>query len=362
MPDTQGNNGPPISPPSSTQHPPQLDNGQAPRAEPRNQGTLADIAHQGSLVDIATLVFLILGGVILAIILVILGKRSFGTGPERLIPLGTGAVLAAVVAMFMRRVAVGRRKRELRQWLLESPELPSAERVKRLVESLCVLNPYTWFADAVRLLAAEQPDGTTIRIAPPAQLTKIDPILVHFEPQRFDELAAAGDQIGPPPTPDALPDKQSTMAPRGIRRNIILKGGWLIVAVYLFNWAMAVFDAILRRSVTLPLVGWSAGLVFILLIPVGGLGLAEKQWLAVPGGIIFRKSAWLKRRWTVHVFDRRASVLLAYRMRTRAWFLIVGDASACERTLCTKHDLEAALRAWLSPLPPPKPVQLTDFQ
>ena len=40
--------------------------------------------------------------------------------------------------------------------------------------------------------------------------------------------------------------------------------------------------------------------------------ITGRQWLGVPGGIVVRKGTWLKRRWSLRLFDRRESILVVY--------------------------------------------------
>ena len=82
----------------------------------------------------------------------------------------------------------------------------------------------------------------------------------------------------------------------------------------------------------------------------------------VPAGIVLRKGKWLKRRWALHLFDRRESILLMYKLYRRQWVLVVADREACESVMGTKQELEAVLRAWLSPLAPPTLEQLSDLR
>jgi TM2 domain-containing membrane protein YozV len=116
------------------------------------------------------------------------------------------------------------------------------------------------------------------------------------------------------------------------------------------------------QAFTPQLIIWSAILLLLALVGAHVQWLVDTQWLAVPGGLILRKGTWRKRNWAIHLFDRREAVLMTYKHTYRKWALVVADASACETLIGTKQELDAALAAWLSPLRPPKPEQLRDWE
>jgi hypothetical protein len=106
---------------------------------------------------------------------------------------------------------------------------------------------------------------------------------------------------------------------------------------------------------------WTLVLLVFILFPVGSSWLGGRQWLAVPGALLVRKSAWLRRGWTSHVFERGKSVLVLYKLYRRQWALVAADGEACESTIGTRAEMECVLAAWLSPVSPPTAKELADW-
>jgi hypothetical protein len=270
-------------------------------------------------------------------------------------------ICAVLIGALVRRKTVIRR---LRGALAASACSPIESRIRDVLPLLRFLYPHKVVQAAVAALNAEGQTGLIIRVAPAGQARRIEPIDVTFEPRFFDEFSDVGSS-GASSGRSALgggEEKEGTRVPRGIRRNVLMKGGWILFGLLFINWLFVVGDALTKHTVTVHLVTWSVILVLFLFIPVRGGWLTAAQWLAVPGGLLVRKSSWRERRWRVHVFDRRASVLMMYRLFRQQWALAVADKDACETTVGTREELEAALAAWLCPLPPPKPEHLSDWE
>lgn len=223
-----------------------------------------------------------------------------------------------------------------------------------------------------RGLALRGAGGATLRIAA-APAGPIEPLVVPFEPQPLDEtlsgLMRAGggdDPPGPggaasPPASRARP--LAGVVPAGLHRNIILKGGWVLVIIFAVNWALAALDAWRHRRWLHPtFVLWSLGLAAMIFIPVGARLTSSRQWFLVPGGLLLRSAGWRQRGWTLHVFERSRSVLCLCRSRrNQGWAVSVSDGRESGTTLATPYECEFLLRAWLSPLPPPPLEKLGDL-
>jgi hypothetical protein len=88
----------------------------------------------------------------------------------------------------------------------------------------------------------------------------------------------------------------------------------------------------------------------------------SQQCLAVPAGLVVRKAGSHRRSWELHLFTRASSVFCFVQTAARTGCLILADAHACEAFPITEKELEFALRAWFSPLPPPLAAELTDLE
>lgn len=342
-----------------------------PAPEANDQPAITDVVFDRNMLDTPLMVMTsIVAGIVLLVLAILFKNLTLPLG----VKYTTVAAAAAGAGALVWAGLLSLRKRgssRVRRALASSVDTDLASRIKGVLSITCSLCPQRLVKETVKTLAAEGRLGTTIRIAPRGQVTPIDAISVPFEPRQLTEVAevqsagswqtdthsdadgAAGSHLAGNTSPAAVPC--------GLRRSFILKGGWILFAIWIINWLIAVFDSFRRRRVTIHLICWTLSLLVFLLIPVGSNWLASKQWLAVPGGIVMRKGAWLKRRWGIHLFDRRRSVLLMYKLHRRQWALVVADADACESTIGTKPELEATLRAWLSPLSPPKPEQLSEL-
>jgi hypothetical protein len=84
-----------------------------------------------------------------------------------------------------------------------------------------------------------------------------------------------------------------------------------------------------------------------------------EEWYIVPGAVVVRSSAWNSSKWQLHLLARADSVLVYWRD-----LRLVAIADTRGRSF-TRHatpvEAETAIRAWLSPLPPPKLEQLSDL-
>jgi hypothetical protein len=190
------------------------------------------------------------------------------------------------------------------------------------------------------------------RVNPP---TAIEPIVVPFEALELDETDRRFNEL----RTMASPVDEKTLGP--IRRNVLLKGGWLVVIAFGFNCVVQAIDAVLRWRITPMLVYWTAFFLITLLIPVGTRPWMTKQFLAVPGGLIYRRSSGFRRNWTLHLFGPADSLICVLPVRRNQWGIAVADANEAASAVCTKAEAELALQAWLSPLEPPRVEELTDL-
>jgi hypothetical protein len=329
--------------------------GREPTAE--SGAGLIDVAQEGHLGSGAGFILAaVAAGVIVAVVLVAArGVPLFGQNQTLagfvLFAAGFGAAAVAI------RVATRFKRGRLRGALEERQGENLAGRVEKVLPHLRGLHAGKLLGELARSLVSQGAAGSTVRIGPAKQASEIVPITVEFEPRSFDRLAdldaaaEAEDGIG-----------RRAGLPRGVVRNVLLKGGWVLVAIFGFNWIMSAIEAYGRKRVTTNLMISSVALAAVLLLPVGsGWLLSDKQWWAVPGGLVFRKGAKRGRGWDVHLFRPAESVLVMARTARHGWALVVADRERCESAFGVRGELEYALGAWLSPLEPPSEERLSDL-
>ncbi len=87
-----------------------------------------------------------------------------------------------------------------------------------------------------------------------------------------------------------------------------------------------------------------------------------REVLAVPGGLVFRSATPASRSWKVRLCTPRESNLCLINQPGRQWLLIAADGQHSYRRVVVESDAVAAYQAWISPLPPPPPEQLSDLE
>lgn len=229
-------------------------------------------------------------------------------------------------------------------------------RRSKYIQSMAALHSF------VELLASRDHRSTVIRICQPANAGEIRPLLVPFEPQPLDETDRTFQDIIAGED-DAAEQRSKLEDPtmNKIKRNIHLKGGWLITAIFGVNVAIHGWFAYQAGRVTPEFALWSTVFFVTLFAPVGSALSSPRQMLAVPGGLLYRRACRKTGKWEVHLFDRRKSVLCAYQAGKRQWVIAVADGERRETVFGTRREIEFALRAWLSPLEPPDRDRLDDL-
>ena len=143
------------------------------------------------------------------------------------------------------------------------------------------------------------------------------------------------------------------------RQRVILVAAWvlfmavaLILSVY---WALR--DMLVGKVPEMFLALWPMTAYLI------GLWLWRLwhpvEWYIVPGAVLVRSSAWNSSKWQLHLLSRADSVLVYWHdLRLLAIADTMGRSFARP---ATPIESETAIRAWLSPLPPPTLEQLSDL-
>ncbi|MBU0718166.1 MAG: hypothetical protein KJ749_07965 [Planctomycetes bacterium] len=284
------------------------------------------------------------------------------------------AVLLGLVSLV---VILGRQVRgreHLREVLSEGGEVDFAELVRygtKLHGSFGIIG----FLEAtVCALSRHGHAGVTIRNAVlPHQAPQIDPIPVNFEARPLDEadesLVAFEEAV------DALRDEGLPLAPvperaeaaspitRRTRRNIALGGGYFNIFMFAGLAALGLRTLWATGRVTGLLVIAAAALVMQLFVARGAQSFFRRaEWFVIPGGVLVRGTRKRAGGSSLHVYDRRKSVLIVHRLRGSVWMALVADDKCHHRSTMTQHEATLLLRAWLSPVPPPPVEQLTDLR
>lgn len=105
-------------------------------------------------------------------------------------------------------------------------------------------------------------------------------------------------------------------------------------------------------------IGLAAGAPIALLAAVVA-SWRQERWFVVPGAILVRRSSWWSQRSEISMFQREKSVLMHWLDANQ---LAIGSADGrMSSTAATARMAELAIRAWLSPLPPPAIERLSDL-
>ncbi len=222
-------------------------------------------------------------------------------------------------------------------------------------------------ARLARVLAANNRLGQALRLCPTKSATPLKPFDIVFDPQPLDQTgetfrhleATGGDE--PDDAVNASAEKiadDSTWLK--IKRNVALRGGWIMAGIFLFNVVLNAWLSILQDRIRPILLLWIA---FFLLTLFGATGAtrSRKQWFAVPGGLIVRKAGLRDRRWKVHLLEPANSILVVFQAGRRQWIACAATGDFFDRVVMTKREADFLLRAWLSPLSPPPVEKLTDL-
>ena len=220
----------------------------------------------------------------------------------------------------------------------------------------------------VRRLFAEGYAGKTFRAHPGTAHSAVEPIDVPFEPRLLvagrrrvpvaSIMSNATDCPWTSTTGDQLSTHEARFTKRLFRSNIVL----LIAAGMML---LILFVESLQAGAFRP--DWSLGNVLVLvafaIIAWTRISIySSAQFLAIPGGLVYRTSTWWRRDWQMHVFNRRSSVWLAAKSRHGFWDVNVADADTHAKFVVLDGEFGFALRAWLSPLEPPAVEVLSDLE
>lgn len=272
-------------------------------------------------------------------------------------PLFVGAFVSLGVVLFLvpRWIVLPRTRQRTRRVVGAAGDVPLEKRVTNLLPRIRGHFVDDALQEMIRQLVEDDRRNLTFSIETPETIERIEPLTVPFEARRLEDVASNPDD----PTREFVPPGADLS--RMLLRNVLLKGGWLLLVIFTVNFALAALDAWWRGSVTIALGAWGLGIAALLFLPVRSSTASGEQWLVVPGGLIWRKTRMWSAEWNVHVFDRRNSVLLVGRWSGKKWVLMVCDGEESGQAIGTREELMFALRSWLSPLSPPPAELLCDL-
>ncbi len=222
-------------------------------------------------------------------------------------------------------------------------------------------------ARLARVLAANNRFGQALRLCPTKSATPLNPFDIVFDPQSLDQTGECFRQLeemGDEPPDDAVKVPAEGSADDStwlkVKRNVILRGGWIIAAVFLFNVLLHAWLSIMEGRIRPNLILWIAFLS-LTLFGASGATQSRKQWFVVPGGLIVRKAGRRDRRWKVQLLEPASSVLMVFQAGRHQWIACAANEDFTDRVVMTKREADFLLRAWLSPLTPPPVEKLTDL-
>lgn len=276
---------------------------------------------------------------------------SLGGGPGRAGSAGVIGVMAAF-AIFALIMFVRTRRANVGKMLAGFPDHELEHHIAATLEKLRAVSAVNSLKELVRVLAQRGVCDVAFRVIRSATPPLGKTIDVPFEPRPLESCGQAGSV-----SEDGSAGENADLSlDQRIKRNVLLKGGWVLVAVFAFNWIIALVQSVARGQPEPQLYSWSLAMLALLLIPVrpGGSWWGTQQFQVVPGGLARRKAPPWSQKWDVHLFDRRRSVMLVCTLKNKMWGVFVADAERVEYTIGTREEMDFAVRAWLSPVEPPK--------
>lgn len=232
-----------------------------------------------------------------------------------------------------------------------------------------------YIQELARALVSHGRMGETVRCCLEHSAAPIEPLTVPFEAKPLDEadpsFADFRSALSTTSTDGATHDfneKDGLLnAPdiRRIRKNVALTGGWIIPLGFmpiLIFVAIYAYTAGVGKASTFALpFGFFAILLAMTLFSTRGAWSSRVQWFVVPGGALVRRARFRDRKWRLHLFDPRTSVLVVHQSTRQRWHVYVVDEHRSESTVVTKNEADILLRGWLSPLEPPPIERLSDL-
>jgi len=315
-------------------------------------GTLIEMTYDGALpasgFSLGWTLVLITGAVVVA-------------APGGMTPVGR--IVAACIAAILSAIAIfaigiemrARRAINSHELFNRAAHLPLEASIASWWSQLTIGNPGMRGVAVADWMIERGERGRAVRVVRPSDPRLLPPIDKPFEPLPLElagPLANCDDPTGravPTPNPTVAAIRRATRAGRGA-----------VLCFALYCLGRACFDVAFRA---MP--------IHLLLIPLALIAAVWlwphrerfgeiERWFVVPGGLL-RQRAWpWEPGWRSHVFRREDSAILTYAVTGRGSRLAVSDGRERGYAIASQAEVDFALRAWLSPLPPPTDAMLVE--
>ncbi len=197
----------------------------------------------------------------------------------------------------------------------------------------------------------------------------VEPLTQTFEPRLVDETDAGFVAPANDASAQSFDDGHDRPAndddirqiPRSMRRNVLLKGGYIFLFFALMWFMRDVVQFVRTGQLPFTLILSSFGIAGLLWMPVSGGTISTEQWLVLPGGLLRRKPRKRSTQSDLYVFSARRSLLLAIQTPSKAWEIHLSDGEESDWFAATTTEMDILLSAWCSPIKPPTVEQLSDF-
>lgn len=265
--------------------------------------------------------------------------------------------IAAVILMFVVPFATvvtvairaeRKRKRQIDE-CIEKHADPAAL-FTALAEALRRGDRKSGFQEAAKRLVERGHVGGAARLYVEAFPPPIEPLTVEFEPCPISEIDAAFRGIALRPDEMNESDERSETR-RRFRRAWRMGGLWVNIYV-LIQVVLQAYESWRAQWFTTRFLIFLAIFVALLVIQFTRVS-PSSNILLIPAGLVRRRPRWLSARTGLHVFDPRASVLIAHPHHGHQWAWTVADATQQLSGIATELEVRTLFRAWLSPVPPP---------
>ena len=189
------------------------------------RGGLVDVPFEKDITSLGLILTITCVSVVVAVVVIVGVIRTAPLGPSRWLVIYSTALglLCCVTAAVLKYEQY--RRRRVNSLLDKSANLPLAQRIGEILLEMRSGAPQKMVRCVVTQLAQECPWGTAVRIGPWKTLMPQPPIQFAFEPRRLTDLAEMCiDDSEHVEAKDSM-----TPLPSGVRRNMLLKGGWVLL-------------------------------------------------------------------------------------------------------------------------------------
>lgn len=273
----------------------------------------------------------------------------------RIVAACIAAILSAIAIFAIRIEMRARRAINSHDLFNRAAHLPLEASIASWWSQLTIGNPGLRGVAVADWMIERGERGRAVRVVRPSDPRLLPPIDKPFEPLPLEvtgPLARHDD-----PTTHAAPARNPAF--ESVRR-LTRSGRGFLLCFSLYLLGRACFEVAFRSMpIYLPLVPL-AFVAAVWLWPHRERFGEFERWFVVPGGLL-RQRAWpWEPRWRSHVFRREDSAILTYAVSGRGSRLAVSDGRERGYAIASQAEVDFALRAWLSPVPPPTDAMLAE--